>query len=53
MKSRPREAKYAVVNGAVIRPAADSRRGSEKAERTAKELAARARQEIADFKSRR
>jgi hypothetical protein len=52
MKHRATNAKFASANSKAIRPAADSRRGSEKAAATAKERASRARGEIAAFKSR-
>lgn len=52
MKQRALNGKYAAANSQAIRPAADSRRGSEKAAATAKERASRARGEILAFKSR-
>jgi hypothetical protein len=52
MKQRALNGKYAAANSHAIRPAADSRRGSEKAAATAKERASRARGEILAFKSR-
>jgi hypothetical protein len=52
MKHRALNGKYVAASSKAIRPAADSRPGSEKAAATAKERASRARGEIAAFKSR-
>jgi hypothetical protein len=52
MKYRALNGETTTANGKSIRPAADSSRGSEKAARTAKARASRARAEIAAFKAR-
>jgi hypothetical protein len=52
VKRRALNGKYTAADSKAIRPAADSRRGSEKAAATARERASRARSEIAEFKSR-
>jgi hypothetical protein len=52
MKNHAGNGNHVTVNSQAIRPAADSRRGTDKAAATAKERASRARGEIAAFKSR-
>ena len=52
VKHRALNGRYAAADSRAIRPAADSRRGSQKAAATAKERASRARSEVAAFKAR-
>jgi hypothetical protein len=52
MKYRKINGDHPTADSKTIRPAADSSRGSEKAARTAKARASRARAEIAAFKAR-
>lgn len=52
MKYRALNGEHSTTDSKTIRPAADSSRGSEKAARTAKARASRARAEIAAFKAR-
>jgi hypothetical protein len=52
MKRPNHVAEQVMVPSGQIRPAADSRRGSEKAAATAKAASARLRDELAAFKSR-